>query len=333
MSSLDISIIIDKIKGMIYGQALGDAYGLATEFKDKQWIQANYKNQVIPFPDFITNEHNCRWELGDWTDDTDQMICIMEMYNQHQGVNVIDFAARLYRWHKKGFTELGDKGGMGIGATIYQVLNHPNFLSQPHDVALAITKQTGSASNGALMRTCITSAFHINDIDKVIEDTLDIAKVTHFHPKVLASCVYMTCALNDILTKGNVDVITCLEQALVFAEDKKEFYDVVTEKIGKFADVGFDSPNIIGYVFLCLKAFIIGSQVKLDKDNLTASFKNVLHTLIRQGGDADTNAAVCGAALGARVGYNNLPAEWLSALPHKAWLDEKVETFIKSINW
>jgi len=37
-------------------------------------------------------------------------------------------------WSRKGFTELGDMGGMGIGRTTYNVLHHPHFLSDPHQV-------------------------------------------------------------------------------------------------------------------------------------------------------------------------------------------------------
>jgi ADP-ribosylglycohydrolase len=53
------------------------------------------------------------------------------------------------------------------------------------------------------------------------------------------------------------------------------------------------------------------------------SFADTILALIKEGGDADSNAAVCGAMMGARIGYSNLPKDWLSSLRHKPWLDKK----------
>ena len=46
----------------------------------------------------------------------------------------VDFAKKMRNWSRKGFEELGDMGGMGIGRTTYSVLHHPNFLTNPHQV-------------------------------------------------------------------------------------------------------------------------------------------------------------------------------------------------------
>jgi len=50
------------------GNALGDAYGLATEFIDADTIRRMYPNtsQPIPFPNYKLTGHNARWQRGDW---------------------------------------------------------------------------------------------------------------------------------------------------------------------------------------------------------------------------------------------------------------------------
>ena len=43
------------------------------------------------------------------------------------------------------------------------------------------------------------------------------------------------------------------------------------------------------------------------------------------GGDADTNCAVAGSLLGAYLGVEALPAQWLNGLARREWLERKVE--------
>ena len=43
------------------------------------------------------------------------------------------------------------------------------------------------------------------------------------------------------------------------------------------------------------------------------------------GGDADTNCAVAGSLLGAYLGVEALPAQWIDGLAHRQWLERKVE--------
>ena len=113
---------LDRIFGCAYGQALGDAYGLSTEFETRRQVQANYPDhsKTIPFPGFILTHHSQRWKRGDWTDDTDQWILILETLTEHNGDERI-FAKKLRTWIERGFPEVGDLGGMGIGANVHKV--------------------------------------------------------------------------------------------------------------------------------------------------------------------------------------------------------------------
>ena len=115
--------LIDRLLGCAYGQALGDAYGLSTEFETREQIAQTYPDasKLIPFPNYILTNHSKRWRQGDWTDDTDQWILMLETI-LHDNGDVKAFAKRLKRWIDCGFPELGDKAGMGIGAHVYQVL-------------------------------------------------------------------------------------------------------------------------------------------------------------------------------------------------------------------
>jgi hypothetical protein len=52
-------------------------------------------------------------------------------------------------------------------------------------------------------------------------------------------------------------------------------------------------------------------------------FEELTSALIMEGGDADTNACIAGALLGAWVGYSCLPPHWRDGLDHAQWLKSK----------
>ena len=49
--------------------------------------------------------------------------------------------------------------------------------------------------------------------------------------------------------------------------------------------------------------------------------------IILSGGDADTNAAVAGAILGAKFGIDQVPEEWKDGLLYASMLHNKVQEF------
>ena len=55
------------------------------------------------------------------------------VYMQFQ-VNPADYGHRIKNWAYKGFKELGDKGGCGLGSHTEQVIERPQFDKNPHTV-------------------------------------------------------------------------------------------------------------------------------------------------------------------------------------------------------
>eukprot|EP00735_Rhodelphis_limneticus_P002474 TRINITY_DN1335_c0_g1::TRINITY_DN1335_c0_g1_i1::g.19941::m.19941 TRINITY_DN1335_c0_g1::TRINITY_DN1335_c0_g1_i1::g.19941 ORF type:complete len:567 (-),score=87.18,sp/Q9Z2V5/HDAC6_MOUSE/45.45/5e-21,ADP_ribosyl_GH/PF03747.9/1.2e+03,ADP_ribosyl_GH/PF03747.9/9.1e-59,zf-UBP/PF02148.14/9.5e-17,zf-UBP/PF02148.14/3.2e+03 TRINITY_DN1335_c0_g1_i1:73-1773(-) len=192
----------DRIKGAIYGQALGDAIGLGTEFMFKKEAAAYYPNRSLTFDNFERDRHRSRWAKGDWTDDTDQMILILDGLLVNSGkFSVLDFARRIKWWASHGYPDLGDKGGMGIGMTVNNTINHRNFLDDPHSAAKDIWERTNRmlAANGAVMRTSILGIPNFPDPEAVHNQTRDCALITHADPRCVASCVTVTSAISYML--------------------------------------------------------------------------------------------------------------------------------------
>jgi ADP-ribosylglycohydrolase len=57
-------------------------------------------------------------------------------------------------------------------------------------------------------------------------------------------------------------------------------------------------------------------------------FKKAILEIVNQGGDADTNAAVAGGILGAKLGYSALPKNWVDGLLNKQKLNRLIDQLI-----
>eukprot|EP00823_Brevimastigomonas_motovehiculus_P009935 TRINITY_DN97_c0_g1_i4.p1 TRINITY_DN97_c0_g1~~TRINITY_DN97_c0_g1_i4.p1 ORF type:complete len:396 (+),score=90.05 TRINITY_DN97_c0_g1_i4:188-1375(+) len=326
--------VVDKILGCIYGNCLGDAFGLSTEFMTKAEVTHVYGDSVIPFPYFKRNFHNRRWVPGDWTDDSDQMLLIMEMLTEEKQVKETVFAKKLLKWIDEGFSDLGDTGGMGLGATVHAVCSHSKFLSDPHVASKTVWERNNKnvAANGAVMRTSVLGCFEHEDLNKVIANTTRVAQITHWDPRCVASCITITTLIAQMLQgkkhetlkerEALIDVSKDHAVSLLEGKQKEEYLQYLNGKT--LEDFALSHSTSIGYTLKCSACGVYA--MRTDQ-----SFKATLNALAHEGGDADTNGAVCGAVLGCRLGYSKLPADWLNALPHKKWLDKKVVAFLKTM--
>lgn len=84
-----------------------------------------------------------------------------------------------------------------------------------------------------------------------------------------------------------------------------------------------DDSKTIGYTFKALGSGFYGLRKGED-------FRKAIIELIMEGGDADSNGAVCGAMLGCKVGFSNLPVDLLQFV-NRQWLDNHVDKFLETI--
>ena len=183
--------IIDKIKGTIYGQAIGDALGLGTEGMTEEEISQKYPNGITHYSDIYQDRHRRRWKIGDWTDDTDMMLCIANAVIKDKGVNLTTIAQNFKDW------AMGEP--MGIGQTTYKVLNLADYVEKPFDVSKLIWEMSyrKGAANGALMRTSIVGTF-----PKAVEEcAVNICKLTHYDPRCVGSCVIVSVLIHSLIYK------------------------------------------------------------------------------------------------------------------------------------
>ncbi|KAJ3040346.1 hypothetical protein HDV00_011002 [Rhizophlyctis rosea] len=207
--------VVDKVRGILLGAALGDAVGLATEFLTREQVLQVYGSETPMFAfgqdaahpsavPFHVDPHRARWTVGDFTDDTDQQLLILLSFlaSGGTGVGPKDFASRLRTWIEQGLRCL-DKPPCGVGQTTYKIVTNPTYETDPINTAQQYWERTGRkvAPNGAVMRTAIIGALLApQGLEAVQSTTETIARTTHADPRCVISCTIVTTIIYEILT-------------------------------------------------------------------------------------------------------------------------------------
>ncbi|MBY0456634.1 MAG: ADP-ribosylglycohydrolase family protein, partial [Gemmataceae bacterium] len=201
--------VADRVRGVLFGQAVGDALGFGTEFLPRAEVPKLYPDGLRNY-DQITRFAPCeQWRPGDWTDDTDQMLCILDSLLTCGRFDLLDVAARVRHW---AVTD-----GYGMGRTVYAAVNDPRFLLDPQSVARDYWERSGRrvAANGAVMRTSVLGVWDFRHPDRVRHNAEQACLMTHADPRCVGSCVAVCRAISQLLEEvADVDALT----ASVFAE-------------------------------------------------------------------------------------------------------------------
>lgn len=290
----------DKIYGTIFGQAIGDALGLGTEFMSKKEVREKYPDGLKEYSQIIRDYHRAKFQPGSWSDDTDMMLCIANAIIEDKGINLHTIARNFKQWVYAPETR-------GVGQTTLKVLSIAEYVEKPHQVAELIWRmtRTKNAANGSVMRTAIIGLKKEN----VAQTAEDVCKLTHFDPRCVGSCVIVSEIINHLIWHDEQ-----LSYSQIMTIGNK--YDKsIAEYIDKayyngIESLELDEPSSIGYT---LKA--LGSALWcLFHAN---DFEEGLLRVVNEGGDADTNAAVACAMLGAKFGYTSIPQKYTDGLTRK----------------
>ena len=303
----------DRIRGVLFGQAIGDALGLGTEFMSADEVWERYPEGLSTYHQIVQDVHRSRWRQGDWTDDTDQFLCILDSLLEHGRVQPLDIAERFLRWSQIG--------GMGIGRTMYKVLNLPGYAAEPEKAARFVWERghRDLAPNGAVMRTSILGVWDHRDHQRVLANATAVCQLTHTDPRCIDSCCLISGLIASTL-RGEQATIH-LPTDIVPDLDPRVIGHIMALHGKALEDHHLDEPDRIGYT---LKATGAGWWAYHHAPDFAEGLLQVVHA----GGDADTNGAVAGSVLGARFGFSTIPAPWVDGLNRRDELMERADRLV-----
>lgn len=154
--------IEDRIKGCIFGQAIGDALGLGTEFMSMEEVMRNYPQGLTDYAQIVQDRHRSGWKRGEWTDDTDMMLCIADAV-------IVDGGTVDYMHIARNFKAWAMGTPRGIGKNTFMVLSLADYLDDPIRAAAFMWRLSKhqSAANGGLM--IIYDKGHMMSMDEICQ--------------------------------------------------------------------------------------------------------------------------------------------------------------------
>ncbi len=283
----------DKIFGSVFGAIIGDALGMPTEILTKEEIKKLYgfvDNYVEP-----KNYLSGKLSKGDWTDDTEQAICLIKSLTK-EGVDIKKFANYLIEWKNKNPPDIGLTSLMAI-----EKLKNNDYSG------------IDSSSCGAAMRIYPLGIVFYNNLKKLKEGVIKASKITHNNKTAIAGALsiafFVSRALND-----KKDFIL-LDECYNYIKDIDEEFAKKLLEIKNFKNFN-ELSHIYNYFGTGVKTEeVVPSAIATYL--LTNNFKEGMLKCINAGGDTDSLASMYGAIAGAYYGFKSIPKEWINGLKNK----------------
>jgi ADP-ribosylglycohydrolase len=311
--------IKDKIRGSFFSAAIGDALGVGAEFKTKAEVKRQFPGGLRRF-DQLTDSRS--FKVGEWTDDMSQALLVANTLLEKNEIDQKLLAQKLHHWFVTD--------GRGCGSTTIRVFSQPQLLIDPEAVAVEVWKsqpEGKNAANGALMKIFPTGLWDCWDHQIMTENTGKACLVTHPDSRCVNSCLVQAFLLSRLIMEPEKMEVIAKEKTFLESlahemdPDDKDFLDAVTYK-KNIEDLHLGTK--IGYTYRALSAAIWALY------NAT-SVEHGIVSIINEGGDADTNACVAGALIGAKFGLNSIPVYLVDGLVKKDELMTFVEKFISAM--
>jgi ADP-ribosyl-[dinitrogen reductase] hydrolase len=283
----------DKAVGALLGLAVGDALGGPVENARADELGGSFAEMTGGGPDDL--------RPGQGTGDTSMVLALATSLVERGGYDPDAALSSYVDWYRADPPGMSDHmrqvlGSVGDGADAYRATSALHFDG-------AVT-----SGNGAVMRvTPIGVAFAGRD-DALRDATVADAALTHFDPLAGKVALLHNQVLSWVLTGGSKLAYNQLKNP-EWLDDRVE--DVVIPAVagamGYAVALAREEPgSALASIAIALAAFFNADD-----------FEKGVVWAVNLGGDADTNGAVTGALLGARLGAAAIPERWLAALDRR----------------
>ncbi|MCT2539975.1 inositol monophosphatase family protein [Sedimentimonas flavescens] len=275
---------LSRAQGCLLGQLAGDALGSAVEFLSEGEIGRRHPHGVTQLVDGGT------WNLiaGQPTDDSEMALALARTIVKEGRFNPTSVSAAYVAWRASGPFDIG-----GTTANSITALSAGRIAS------------SDSQANGALMRVSPIGILAAGDPARAARLAREDAGLTHPHPVCGAANAAYAAGIAAGIAGAGAEEIWAAAHANAGHGGGAEA--VRFRLIAARHSCPDDYQHQMGWVLTALQnAFFWLMR--------GAPMAEALPATVARGGDTDTNAAICGALLGAAQGRDAVPRQWRNAV-------------------
>lgn len=278
------SKLFDRIKGGLYGVAVGDALGGTTEFMSTREIEIyhGYLTEII-------GGGVWRLEPGEVTDDTMMTLCVAEGILENPDDPIEPIGRLFLEWYQSRPKDIGN------------IIRHvfEKYEGDWLESAFVAHMDLGqSGGNGSLMR-CLPVALAYKDLETAERVTATQSRMTHYDPRCTEVCVMYNRMAHRLLMGENL-------RAAILAEIAGSEYEGNIDAEPDCPPSGFVVHTFRWVLHILLHA---------------PDFAGVVQQAANLGGDSDTIGAIAGGLAGIYYGFEGIPARYVDAILIKERLD------------
>lgn len=332
--------LLGKIRGCMYGGAVGDALGYAVEFKTVDQIFRIYGENGIQDYELCQGKALI-------SDDTQMTLFtangLLLGYTRGRLRGIMgSWEGYVRKAYEDWFVTQHKRYNPGLQYSITWLRNVKDMFKRraPGGTCLSAlaSDRNGSVDKpindskgcGGVMRVAPVGLYlpnHINNIQEIDKIGAEVAAITHGHPlgyipaaalvHIIVRCVTTDWGLEKIID----DAITTTVE---LCRDKKHIdeFETIMKKALALAHEDMDDMDAInklgeGWVAEETLAIAVYCAIKYQND-----FAKAITVSVNHDGDSDSTGAVTGNILGAYLGFESIPAKYIEPLELKEVIEE-----------
>ena len=304
----------DRQRGALIGLAVGDALGVAVEFRSP--------GSFVPVTGF-RNGGPYGLEAGEWTDDTSMALALADSLAS-AGWDLNDQANRYVEWWKTGRYSVNGRC-FDIGITTRFSLKR---YSETKNALESGDRSERSSGNGSIMRLAPVPIRYIDRYPDQLEELSRFAEEsslpTHASQQCLSACRYLTLVLAGLIHGEDREEVLSPSWKPVQQLTKIRPLHPLIQEVAEGSFRHKEPPLIqgLGWVVKSLEASLWAFYA-------ADSFEDAVLRAVNLGDDADTTGAICGQLAGAFWGESQIPASLRSGLARMEMLNQALAGLIE----
>ncbi|WP_456397025.1 ADP-ribosylglycohydrolase family protein [Desulfurobacterium sp.] len=320
-------MLLKRIKGTVFGGAIGDALGTLTEEMDKKTVKENYGGAITDFVEPSPSSVCPFLKKGQYSHETQMFLIALEMYAEKGRIDEKFYIEKLIEWAKNEKDHRYPAGGHINAALAYK------SGAGPDEARVKATEIDGA------LPAVAAGLFRWDNSEDAYQEGSYIASIVYKDEILIDTAGLIAVAISTIagerifleIEEGKLHFLELLH-SFSQVEIVKSYIDMLITTVKEDVDeldkliVRFGNGNFVLEPF-ALSIYIF---LKWGKD-FRKSILRAVNAYGEFGGDTDAIGFLTGALSGCYNSIDSIPEEWINGIENARYLELISEKLFEKI--